>query len=198
MKVFYVFAILFLYVLNVNALLKKRMDEDQLWEQITEYLRISKIDDPVPVYWKITHYGITEEEVIPGTTDKVDVGHHWIVAEPLTEKGGVFDNSAYVKLHLSFDPIADNSPIGTIKTKITISKSSFTEQGANIIESGETKETVNIIDMVENLGTVENESFKDGANYYKYSSSHNCQGFSACQFEKVYEKYLNQVGGCSD
>lgn len=195
MKVFYIFAILFLCA---NALLQKRMDDEQLWEMISKFLDMTNTAEPEPVYWKISHYGITEEEVLPGTTDKVDVGHHWIVAEPLTGKGGVFDGSAYVKLHLTFNPVADNSPMGTIFTKITISKSAVTEQGANLIESGETVDPVNILDMVEDLGTVENDDFKDGANYYKYSSAHNCQGFSACQFEKVYQKYLKQVGGCAD
>lgn len=198
MKISYIFIILLSHVLIINALLKKRMDEDQLFEAIVAYLQKEGIDEPVATYWTITHYGVTEMETNPATGELVNVGHQWIVATPLTEKGGVFDGSTYIKLQLGFDPVTPGSAYGTINTKIVFSKSSFTESLATVLNTGETNEAVDILSMGTDLGTVVEESFQDGSNYFKYSSTTNCQGFSACQFERMYQKYINKVGGCSD
>jgi hypothetical protein len=198
MKISYIFTILLFHVLIINALLKKRMDDDQLFDAIMAYLQKEGIDEPVATYWTITHYGVTELETNPATGELVNIGHQWIVATPLTGKGGAYDGSTYIKLQLGFTPFSPGSADGSINTKIVFSKSSFTESLATVINTGETTDAVDILSMGMDLGTVENESFQDGANYFKYSSATNCQGFSACQFEKMYQKYINKVGGCSD
>jgi hypothetical protein len=198
MKLFYIVSILFLYVLNIDALLKKRMNDDQLFDTIMEYLQKEGISEPVATYWTITHYGVTEMETNPETGELVNVGHQWIVATPLTEKNGVYDGSSYIKLQLGFTPYTPGSPDGTINTKIVFSGSSFTESLATVLNTGETNEAVDVLTMGMDLGTITEASYQDGANYFKYSSATNCQGFSACQFEKIYQQYINQVGGCSN
>jgi hypothetical protein len=197
MKVFYIFTVLLFYVLITDALLRKRMSIEQIEDLIFKYIEENDIADPPSVFWKITLYTYTAMETIPDGTE-MDVGHHWIVATPLTKQGGDFDGTVYVKLHLTYLQTRESDPNkGTIYSTISLSKNPVNE-AATSIDSGETLEGVNILDMATELGTVADESFKDGANYYKYDVKSNCQGFSDCQFKKVYKKYIKQVGGCSD
>jgi hypothetical protein len=208
MKSFYIIFILFFYIFGINALLRKRTDEDQLIDAISAYLERFPSGDEA-MYWNIYHYGETElEDIIgidgkpvlnsDGTHKQMNVGHQWIVAEPLTEEGGVYDNTkGYIKLNLGYIPNPGDSYTGMIKTKISSSSNFIKEASANIINSGKTTNPVNIFDMIMELGTVDADQFQDGETYYKYSVNANCQGFSACQFDKIYKKFANDVKACT-
>jgi hypothetical protein len=192
MKVFYIFTLLFLCV---NAVLRKRVSDDRITQAIEDFLGEGNIAEPGNIYWSITHYAAND---IVEAGKITTYGHHWIVAAPLTEKGGVFDGTALLKLHLQYEELFTN--VGNIFTKYTVTKTYGKELSSDvkIISSGETIEPTNIFEMAEELGTVEEESFKDGAIYDHFNVNRNCQGFSACQFDKVYQRFLKQAGGCSN
>ncbi|KAG2172441.1 hypothetical protein INT43_004983 [Umbelopsis isabellina] len=167
----------------------KRMTQTEIADAILDAVVELGVSEPPTGYWKITHYAF------PDTSD--GPGHHWIEAEPLTGPGGDFDGTVYLKAHLG-STVTDGD-FGIINTKITVSTNSGSKTGATVIDSGETSGHVSMITMGQSMGEVLNDNFKDGANYVKYNTANNCQGFSACQFDKIANQYFKKVDvGCLD